>query len=177
MKENRTKVWKLLMFVGVLAVVFVAAKSSGAKSKVGYINTNELWALMPEKQEADAELKKMEEQMIAYFQEEQKNFEAGVATYVADSANMTDLIKNQTLQKLQQQQENLQSMPQAANDELLKKQEALYAPIREKMQKAIDEVASENGYDYILDAAYGNIVFARNDDDNVIGLVKSKLGL
>lgn len=169
--------WKLAAMVLILAVVFVAAKGTGTKSKVGYINTNELWSVMPEKQAADQQLKNMESEMIAYLQEEQKSFEIGVNTFIQDSASMTELVKKQTLQKLQQQQENIQALPQAANDELVKKQEELYAPIREKMQKAIDEVAEENGYDYILDAAYGNIVYAKNEGDNVIGLVKNKLGL
>ncbi|CAG5086180.1 OmpH family outer membrane protein [Parvicella tangerina] len=173
----KSKRWQYFLGIALLVVVFVAAKSTGPKSKVGYINTNELWVLMPEKQAADEELKKMEEQMVTYYQQEQKTFEIGVNTFVKDSASMTELVKKQTLQKLQQQQENLQAMPKAANDELAKKQEQLYNPIREKMQKAIDEVAKENGYDYILDAAYGNIVYARNDDDNVLGLVKAKLGL
>ncbi len=176
MKDSRKKMWKVLALIA-LVVVFAAAKSTGAKSKVGYINTNELWALMPEKQAADMELKKMEEQMVTYLKQEQQSFEVGVNTFVKDSANMTELVKKQTLQKLQQQQETIQSLPKEANNELMKKQEELYAPIKEKMQNAINEVAEENGYDYILDAAYGNIVYAGNDDDNVIGLVKSKLGL
>lgn len=173
----KSKGWQYVAGIILLALVFVAAKSTGTKSKVGYINTNELWSVMPEKQAADAELKKMEDQMVAYYQQEQKTFEMGVNTYVQDSASMTDLIKKQTLQKLQQQQENLQAMPKAANEELAKKQEELYAPIRKKMQNAIDEVAAENGYDYILDSAFGNIVYAKNDGDNVISLVKNKLGL
>lgn len=160
-----------------MTLVFVAAKGTGTKSKVGYINTNELWALMPEKQAADLELKKMEDQMIAYYQQEQKNFEAGVNAFVKDSADMTELVKKQTIQKLQQQQESIQTLPKAANEELMKKQEELYAPIREKMQKAIDEVANENGYDFILDSAFGNIIYVRNEGDNVISLVKVKLGL
>ncbi|MCB9188960.1 MAG: OmpH family outer membrane protein [Flavobacteriales bacterium] len=176
MKLQNLKLGKGVLVIVVL-VVLIAAKTTGTKSKVGYINTNELWSVMPEKQAADLELKKMEEQMIAYYQQEQKTFEAGINAYVRDSSAMTELVKKQTIQKLQQQQDNIQSLPQAANEELAKKQEALYAPIREKMQKAIDEVAKENGYDYILDAAYGNIVYAGNEGDNVISLVKVKLGL
>lgn len=167
----------LLLLVVTSALVFIAAKTTGTKSKVGYINTNELWALMPEKTAADEELKKMESQMVSYIQQEQKTFEVGVNAFVKDSASMTDLVKNQILQKLTQQQENLQTLPKAANEELLKKQEELYAPIREKMQNAIDAVANENGYDYILDSSYGNIVYAKNDADNVISLVKLKLNL
>lgn len=177
MNFESIKKMKGLWIIALLALVFVAAKGTGTKSKVGYINTNELWAVMPEKQSADEKLKEMEAQMVAYIQKEQQTFEAGVNTFIQDSADMTDLIKEQTLQKLQQQQESIQALPEAANDELLQKQEELYAPIREKMQNAIDDVAGENGYDYILDAAYGNIVYAKNEGDNVLELVKNKLEL
>ena len=171
---------KSLIIGGILAVFalgFVAAKSVGTKSKVGFINTNELWALMPEKTTADEKLKSMEAEMVAYLQQEQKSLQQGVAAFQKDSANMSELVKNQTYQKLVQQQENLQKLPEEANKELVAKQEELYKPIRTKMQTAIDQVASENGYDYIVDAAFGNIVYTRNTEDNIISLVKIKLDL
>ncbi len=171
---------KSLIIGGMLAVFalgFIAAKSVGTKSKVGYINTNELWSLMPEKSEADEKLKKMEAEMVAFLQEEQKTLKEGVIAFQRDSADMSDLVKNQTYQKLVTQQENLQKLPEEANKELAAKQEELYEPIREKMQNAIDKVAEENGYDYILDAAFGNIVFSKNKGDNILPLVKVKLEL
>lgn len=177
MNFNKLGLGKWFLGVMMLGLVVVAAKSMGTKSKVGYINTNELWALMPEKKAADEQLKNMETQMVAYLQQEQKSFEDGVSTYVKDSASMTELVKKQTIQKLTQQQENIKNLPKAANEELMKKQEELYAPIKEKMQKAIDEVAAENGYDFIFDAAFGNIVFVKDEGDNVLALVKSKLNL
>ncbi|MCB9195041.1 MAG: OmpH family outer membrane protein [Flavobacteriales bacterium] len=174
MKNLKSK-WLIVAVVFTLGLV--AAKTVGTKSKVGYISTSELWAMMPEKKAADEQLKNMETQMVAYIQQEQKTFEAGVNKFVQDSASMTELIKKQTIQKLQQQQENMQTLPKAANEELVKKQEELYAPIRDKMQKAIDAVADENGYDYIFDSSFGNIVFVKNEGDNVLPLVKIKLDL
>lgn len=172
--------FKSIIIGGILAIFalgFVAAKSTGTKSKVGYINTNELWALMPEKNVADEQLKKMETEMVAFLQNEQKTLQDGVVAFQRDSAGMSDLVKNQTYQKLVNQQENLQKLPEEANKELVAKQEQLYKPIREKMQGAIDKVAAENGYDYILDAAFGNLVYVKNDGDDIISLVKVKLDL
>ena len=163
--------------LAVFALGFVAAKSSGTKSKIGYINTNELWALMPEKTVADDQLKKMESEMVAFLQNEQKTLQEGIVVFQRDSANMSDLVKNQTYQKLVQQQENIQKLPEEANKELVAKQEELYQPIRKKMQDAIDKVAAENGYDYIMDAAFGNLVYVKNEGDNIISLVKIKLDL
>jgi outer membrane protein len=100
-----------------------------------------------------------------------------VLAFQKDSANMSDLVKNQTYQKLLSQQENLQKLPEEANKELVAKQEELYKPIREKMQTAIDQVANENGYDYIMDAAFGNLVYSKNKEDDILPLVKLKLDL
>ena len=171
---------KSIIIGGILAVFalgFIAAKSTGTKSKVGYINTNELWALMPEKDIADQQLKKMETEMVTFLQNEQKSLQEGVVAFQRDSATMSRLVKNQTYQKLVQQQENLQKLPEEANKELVAKQEELYKPIRTKMQDAIDKVAAENGYDFIMDAAFGNIVYVKNEGDDIIPLVKVKLGL
>jgi hypothetical protein len=45
------------------------------------------------------------------------------------------------------------------------------------MQAAIDKVADENGYDYIMDAAFGNIVYSKSKEDDILSLVKVKLEL
>jgi outer membrane protein len=52
----------------------------------------------------------------------------------------------------------------------------MYKPILEKADKAIKDVAKENKYDYIFDASGGAILFAK-DSDNVLSLVKTKLGI
>ena len=69
---------KSIIVGGIIAVFvlgFVAAKSVGTKSKVGYVNTNELWSLMPEKVKADEKLKSMETEMVTYLQQEKKSLQ------------------------------------------------------------------------------------------------------
>ena len=58
-------------------------------------------------------------------------------------------------------------------DQLLKKQQELMAPVLEKVQKAIEAVAKEKGYTYILDAAAG-VLYADPQYD-VSDLVRQKL--
>ena len=49
---------------------------------------------------------------------------------------------------------------QALQDKYLKKQSELMAPVLEKMQKAIDELAIEKGYTYILNQSSGlNVLY------------------
>jgi len=160
-----------------IAIFFASAKSNNTKSKLGYINTVELWQAMPEKAKADTVLVKMKNEFISYLQQKQKQFEQGVAIYKRDSASMSELIRKEKLDALLKEQEAIKKFPKQADAELNKKKEELYTPIRQKMQKAIDEVAKENNFDYITDISFGNIIYAKNPEDNILPLVKKKLGL
>jgi outer membrane protein len=55
-----------------------------------------------------------------------------------------------------------------------KKYTELSKPIQEKAKKAIDAVAKEGGYKYILDTSSGVVLFHEPSDD-VLMLVKKKL--
>lgn len=164
-----------LFFLG--GLLFFSAKISTAKSKVGNINTQELWKLMPEKKVADEKLLAIEKELVDFIKAEQETFNKGVVLYQRDSLNMSDMVKKQTYNKLVQQQEVINSLPEQANKELQKKQQELYDPILKKMQAAIDAVSARNGFDYIIDVSFGNVVYTKNTDDNILPLVKAELGL
>ncbi len=158
-------------------IVLVAAKGNTTKSKIGYINTTELWQVMPEKAVADTALVKIKREFIVYLQQKQKQFENGVAIYKRDSSSMSELIKKEKIEGLLKEQEAIKKFPEQADAELNKKKEVLYAPIRNKMQEAIDAVAADNNFDYITDVSFGNIIYAKNTEDNILPFVKKKLGL
>ena len=158
-------------------VVLAAAKGNTTKSKVGYINTTQLWQSMPEKAKADTSLVQMKREFLGYLQQKQQQFENGVAIYKRDSSTMNELIKKEKIDGLLKEQEAIKKFPEQADAELNKKKEELYAPIRVKMQKAIDDVAADNNYDYITDVSFGHIIYAKNTEDNILPLVKKKLGL
>jgi outer membrane protein len=158
-------------------IVLVAAKGNTTKSKIGYINTTALWQVMPEKAVADTALVKMKREFIVYLQQKQKQFENGVAIFKRDSSSMSELIKKEKIEGLLKEQEAIKKFPEQADAELNKKKETLYAPIRSKMQEAIDAVAADNNFDYITDVSFGNIIYAKNTEDNILPLVQKKLGL
>jgi outer membrane protein len=49
-------------------------------------------------------------------------------------------------------------------------------PMIEKANQAIEDVAKENGYTYILDTSAGTVLYFPESDD-ILPLVKTKLGL
>jgi len=57
------------------------------------------------------------------------------------------------------------------------KESQLLQPIIEKADKAIKEVGKENGYTYIFDLSRGSVVYFSEVSEDVLPLVKKKLGI
>ena len=67
-------------------------------------------------------------------------------------------------------------MNRTAQESLAKKENEILKPIIDKAKKAINDVAKEKGYDYILDTGLGMVLYA-SDSEDILPLVKKKLGL
>ncbi|MBO4739992.1 MAG: OmpH family outer membrane protein, partial [Bacteroidales bacterium] len=57
-----------------------------------------------------------------------------------------------------------------------KKQMELLQPIKDRVEKAIAEVAKENGYSYVFDSGLGVLLY-QDESDNIFELVKKKIGI
>ena len=59
---------------------------------------------------------------------------------------------------------------------LQSQEEKLLRPIIDKAKKAIEDVAKENNFTYIFDSGVGVLLY-QNDSDDIMPMVKKKLGL
>jgi outer membrane protein len=144
--------------------------------KFGHINSNELFAIMPESKVADSLLDKF----IVTLQAQSKSMNAELnqkySDYKSKEASMADPIKQAKEKELSDLQDRIQSFEESAQASLQKKREELQAPLIKKAQDAINAVAKEKSYSYIFDSAQGNLLFAQESDD-ILALVKAKLGI
>jgi outer membrane protein len=144
--------------------------------KFGHINSNELFAIMPESKVADSLLDKF----IVSLQAQSKSMNAELnqkySDYKSKEASMAEPIKQAKEKELSDLQERIQSFEESAQASLQKKREELQAPLIKKAQDAINAVAKEKAYSYIFDSAQGNLLFAQESDD-ILALVKAKLGI
>jgi len=165
-----------ILITSVALLVLTLAFTKGVtKSKVGHLHTNALWELMPEKQKADTVIAIQRSKMEAFYKEKQTDFQAKWTAYVKDSASLTGTIKESRFKEVVDLNKSIESMPKAFDKDLKQLKEEEYAPIRTKMQNAVDAVSKANQYDYILDSSYGNIIYSGNDSDNILELVKKEL--
>ncbi len=158
----------------VLLVSGMATAQTGAK--FGYIDSNEILALMPETDSLENELKAyrdyLEEQMSTMAME----YQTKVTEYQNNYNTMSDLIRQTKEKEITDLQERIQAFQQSADQDLGSKQAQLFNPLIEKVKVAITEVSRENGYNYIFDVGTGALVFYETGD-NILPLVKAKLGI
>ena len=164
-------------FVVMLALGLMTGTASFAQAqKLGYVNSQELLAAMPEITKAETDLKTFAKQYQDQLESLEKEGQKKVQEYQAGEKTMTDAVKTVKQGELQTLQTRIESLQQTAQEKVAKKKEEVYKPILEKADKAIKDVAKEKGYSYIFDTGNGSILYA-NDTDNILPLVKAKLGI
>lgn len=93
---------------------------------------------------------------------------------------MVDAVRRNKETELTQLQENIQKFQQDAEASLRKKQSDLMEPVYAKVGKAIEEVAKENGYSFIINPQLvggGDILLYNDEKYNISTLVLKKLGI
>ncbi len=162
--------FKNLVLIAIITLGFTAAN---AQQKIGHISTDKLLSLMPETKVMNAELEKLSKTYETELKAEQATLQAKLKKYDAEAKTQTDDVNKQRGVEIQQDQQKLYQSSQAARDDLSKKRNEKLKPILDKAKKAIDEVAKEQGYTYVLEAS--TLIVANGPD--LLPAVKAKLGI
>lgn len=167
---------KKLLTLALIMIALASVASAQKVQKFGYINTLELLSQMPEIKPADEELEKYAGELDAIFTKMLQEYQSKINELEKTFSSMSDEMKQVKAQELQDLERRITNFEDGITDKLNNKKDSLYTPIIDKADAAIREVAKENGYTYIFDASVGAIIYA-DESDNIISLVKAKLGL
>ena len=159
-----------------LALLCMLTLSSIAQNKFGYIDSQELLMLMPERKTAETEVQEFAKSLEAQLGSMTAEYQQSVQEYQANETTYTDLVKQDKVAEITSLEQRIQAFQQNAQQSLQAKEQELLDPILAKARKAIEDVATEGGYTYIFDKSIGSILYAK-ESENVIPLVKKKLGL
>lgn len=163
------------MLKKLLIAVMIAAPSCLFAQKIGSVNTQEVFALMPEVKSADASLQEVQKKYETEFQALQDEFNKKLKEYQELAKDTPDSIKQRREQELNELGKKIENFQQTASQDLQTQNQKLLQPIQEKLLTAIKAVGEENGYDYILDS--GSMIFVGKNASDLTTLVKNKLGL
>lgn len=160
----------------IILLAFTLISMSSFGQKLGHINSNELLMAMPERNQIEEEIKSYAQELEGQLSAMSKEYQAKVQDYQAKEATMTDAIRKDKVKEITNLETRITEFQQTAQQDLQEKEEALLKPIIDKAKKAIEDVAKENNYTYILDSGVGVLLYYRDSDD-IMPMVKKKLGL
>jgi len=146
--------------------------------KFGHINSDELFMQMPERDTLIAQLEAYQTELSNMEELMQVEFNNKYNDYINTAETLTDLVRQTKEEELQSLTEKINNFRQRAQQDLQQKQAELTQPVLQKAEKAIKDVAKENGFTYVFDLARGPIIyFDEAVSIDILPLVKTKLGI
>lgn len=144
--------------------------------KIGYIEFNTLLAAMPGIDSVKIKLQAYQKTLTDQMDAMRAEFENKYTDYQSQSAGMSDIIKQTKEKELTDLKGRIDSFEQKAQQDLVAKQQELVDPFIKRAKAAVSEVAKENKYTFVLNAVE-DIMLYKSDADDVMALVKKKLGI
>lgn len=164
---------KFLKAFAIASFGFIATVSA---QKIAHINSNDLLLLMPERKQAETTLQDYAKQLEGQMGTMNQEYESKVQEYQSKEAMMSDVIKQDKIKEITDLETRIKNFQTTAQESLQKKEQELLQPMMDKAKKAIQEVAKESGYKYVLDSALGVVLYSEPGDD-IMPQVKKKLGI
>ncbi len=163
-----------------LFCVFAVSAQAQETQKIGYADWEYIFSQLPEFKQIDNELKTHGTQLENQLKAKYADYETKVKAYQGMPATTPDAIKADKERELAGLQESIQKFQQDAQTSLQNKQTALMDPVFKKVGKAIEDVAKENGYAFIMAPQVmggGDILLYSDEKYNISVLVLKKLGV
>jgi outer membrane protein len=160
---------KLVFTAGLILIPLISF--SQGQLKVGHVNINEIMMALPASDSAKVileketkEIQSTYEEMTVIYNKLFDDYQKGLSTY-------SELIKKAKEDELLDKQKRLAEFEQNASTTLQQRNQELVQPIYNKIINAIEKVATDNGFTYILDVSKGTVVFTSKESQNINQLV------
>lgn len=170
---------KRVLIIAILLVFTLIGSSAFSQKqyKFGHVDSNQLLSIMPERENAKVELEKYAKQLESTLAAMQAEFERKYQDYAEKADSLSQFIRQTKEAELGEMQQRIQTFQQSAQQDLGQKENELLQPIITKARNAIKEVAEEGGYIYVFDIGSGSILYFSADSEDILPLVKAKLGI
>jgi outer membrane protein len=164
----------------VLTLGFFAAQAqTPTATKIGYADVDYIFSQMPEAKQIDAELKSTQAMLKNQIEAKAQDFQKKLQDYNANLNTMLEAVRQNTERELTQMQENLNKLQQDAQTTIQNKQTQLMDPVYKKVGKAIEDVAKENAFTFVLNQQIGglDVILYGDEKMDVSDLVLKKMGV
>jgi outer membrane protein len=154
--------------VVLLAVLAGAFSIMPAQTKIGHINSEAIMQTLPEAIDAQKSLDGMVAQWESELQKMQADWKRKYDEYDKKKLILTEQARvdqERELRTLDQSIADFRNKKFGQNGELYQKQNEVMKPIQNKIFQVLEDIAKEDGYDYIFDKS-GEILLLYASDKN-----------
>lgn len=147
-----------------------------AQSKTGYINFQQMIAMMPESKLAGDSLNIFQEKLNADGQQLVAEYTKKVTEYDSTQANLSVAMKEVKINEIKSLSANIQKYKEMSEQAMNGREQQLLAPILDKAKKILKAVANEKGYTLVIDNSRDAVLVSAEADD-LMTAVKAKMGI
>jgi outer membrane protein len=162
-------IWIILIVAGLLPLS--ATTFAQTTLKLGHVDINQILSSLPQRDSAAVILEKETKEVQETFNQMSAEYNKLYDDYEKSASTLTEVVKKAKEADLLDKQKRLEEFQQTASSKLDQRNADLIKPILDKIIKAVDKVASENGFTYILDVSKGSVVYTSKDSQNINPLV------
>lgn len=173
----------LMKSVVVVAGLFLTVGAVNAQQKIGHVNSQEILQLMPEFKTANQTVEEFVKTKQTELQQMDAERQKKVTAYYDKNKTVSEANKEvvgKELQamgtEIQEMEQRMQEVEQRAQQEVGQKREEIFQPVFAKAESAIQSVAKEKGFAYVLDIAQQSVLYFDGGED-ISADVKTKLGI
>ena len=170
------KLAKSAFFIILFSTIFITGIFA---QKYGHLNSGNLIMSIPEAQSAEKELVAYRSQLIEAWKKKGQTLQEDALKLKQeyDTGNLSKLKAQERQAALAKREEELRKEEMEIGQKIEKRREELLKPIFDKIDVALKELGKEHGYTMIFDTSIFNALLYVRESDDVMPLLKAKLGL
>ena len=168
----------------IILSLFVIINISSFKSvsqdlKIGYTNVEYILTFLPETKQVQSEVSAYGTQLQNQLQSKITDFQSKADVFQKSAATMTDLIRADKQEELQNLQASIQRFQTEAQTSIAQREADLFKPLFEKISNAINVVSERENFTHVFSAGVPGVdvlLYAKPTDD-ISNLVLAELGI
>ena len=161
---------KIIIIIGLFCAIF-------ADTKIGWIELETVVTQLDDFRQAQTELDAQGRQWQTEIQNKQTQLDSMYQAYQKNQILMTEERRQQAEIEITQFQQSIQTFYMqklGPEGELLRLESQKMQPIIQKVYAAVDKVAFQEGYDYVLDSSQAGLIY-KKEESNLNALVLQQL--
>ena len=162
----------------VAVLLALACAGAAAQMKIGHINSETIMQTLPEAIDAQKSIDALVAGWEADLQKMQADWKKKYDDFDKRKLILTDQVRadqERELRELDQSITDFRNKKFGQNGELFQKQNEIMKPIQNKMFHVLEQVAKDEGYDYIFDRSGEILVLYANDKYDLTQMVLQRM--